>query len=155
MDRVACRRGARRRVQGGSVSPLVILIVVAILVWWQWDRISAFFRPGTSSGDGKVSVEVLDYRCEVQPSGQVRIDGYVRNTSAMPVGFKAVTAIYDSSDKRSDYLDATVLPSPLPAGQEGTFRVNGSPLPDGGSCKLDSIVDTATDRPVKATRKRR
>jgi hypothetical protein len=147
-------RGVSRRAQEGSVGPLVVLIIVAVLVWWQWDRISRFFGSRTSSGGGALSAEILDYRCEPKAEGGIRIDGRVRNTSEAPVAFRAVTAIYDSSDKRSDYREAEVRPSPLPPGQDGYFSTEGPPLPDRGSCKLGSIVDSSTDRPVRLTRGR-
>ena len=83
------------------------------------------------------------------------IDGRVRNASDKPIGFRVVTAIYDQSDKKSDYRDATVRPSPLQPGQDGYFQTDGPPLPDGGSCKLDSIVDSETGRAVRVTRTRR
>lgn len=154
MARSNSRRGTRRRPQGGSVHPLVILVVVAVLVWWQWDRISKIIGTKPSPREGPIAAEVMDYRCEPKPGGGIRIDGRVRNASDSPVAFRAVTAIYDSSDKRSDYREAEVRPSPLPPGQDGYFFTDGPPLPDGGSCKLASIVDSATDRPVRLTRGR-
>ena len=150
MPRHAAHRS--RRTQAGSAGPVVVLAIVVILVWWQWDRISALFGSGSSRG-GPVSVEVLNYRCQAQGSG-IRIDGRIRNASDATISFRAVTAIYDSADKRSDYREADVRPSPLPPGQDGTFQGDGPPLPDGGSCRLSSIVDSGTDRPVRITRGR-
>ena len=95
--------------QRGSASGVVILVVVAVFLWWQWDWISGFL------GGGGGALELVDYRCDPQ-SGGMRFDGSVRNASDKPVELKAVTAIYDSSGKKSDYRDATVRPTPLPAG---------------------------------------
>jgi hypothetical protein len=128
---------------------VVVLAIVVILIWWQWDRIAGLF--GLSSSSGPVA-EVLDYRCRPVSGGKVMIDGTVRNGSKTAIGFRAVTAIYDSSDRKSDYREATVRPSPLQPGQEGTFQTDGPPLPDGGYCKLDSIVDSDSGRPIHMTR---
>lgn len=155
MNGNAGRRAAPRSTQDGSVGPVVVLIVVAVLVWWQWDRISALFGSRSSVGGGTVAVEVLEYRCQPQSGAGVRIDGQVRNASDTPISFRAITAIYDSSDKISDYRETNVRPSPLPPGQDGYFQMEGPPLPDGGYCKLGSIVDAETDRPVRLTRGRR
>jgi len=135
--------------------PLVILIVVAALVWWQWDRITKAIGSGPSVRAGNtLTVQVLEYRCESQTGGGIRIDGYVRNTSDVAIGLRAVTAIYDASDRKSDYRESVVRPSPLQPGQEGTWRDEGPSLPDHGSCRLDSIVDPDTGRPVHLTRSR-
>jgi hypothetical protein len=129
------------RAQAGSASSLVLLVVVALLIWWQWDWISGAF------GGGGKSLEVVDYRCDPQ-SGGMRFDGSVRNNSDKPIELKAVTAVFDSSGKKSDYRDATVRPVPLQPGQVGTFRGDTPPLPDAGSCRLDGFRDLTTGKPV-------
>lgn len=83
------------------------------------------------------------------------IDGRVRNASDKPVALMAVTGIYDQSDRKFDSSEATVRPSPLAPGQVGSFQAGGPPLPDGGSCRLDKMVDSDTGRAVPMTRARR
>ena len=129
--------------QRGSANILAILVVLAALAWWQWDRIASVL------GSGGAVAQVIDYRCERQGAGGVSIDGTVRNASDAPIALRAITAIYDSSGKRSDYVEAPVRPMPVAAGQDGTFRASGPPLPDGGYCKLDSIVEADSRRPVR------
>ena len=131
--------------ENGSVGSIVFLIVVGVLIWWQWDRIAALFGAGVGGGG---SVEVVQYRCERQSDGRALIDGRIRNASDSPLSLRAVTAIYDSSGKKSDYLETPVRPSPTPAGEVGDFRTAGPALPDGGSCKLDRFVDSSTGKPV-------
>jgi hypothetical protein len=130
-----------RHSQAGSAGTLVFLVVVVALFWWQWDWISGMFG-------GHPVAELVDYRCEPQPGGRAIIDGRVRNTSEAPLELRAVTAILDSSGKRSDYSEATVRPVPLKPGQVGDFRGEAPPLPDGGSCKLDHFVDSTTGKAV-------
>jgi hypothetical protein len=125
-----------RHAQSGSAGTFVFLVVVAALVWWQWDWIAGMFG-------GTAVAELVDYRCE----GRV-VDGRVRNTSEAPLELRAVTAILDSSGKRSDYSEATVRPLPLKPGQVGDFRGETPPLPDGGSCRLDHFVDATTGKAV-------
>ena len=129
--------------QDGSSGGVVILVVLAVFLWWQWDWISGFL-----GGGGGGTLEVVDYRCDAQ-SGGMRFDGSVRNTSDKPVELKAVTALLDSSGKRSDYRDATVRPVPLQPGQVGSFRGETPPLPDGGACKLDGFTDLATGKAAR------
>ena len=128
--------------QEGSIGVVVVLAVVVAVVWWQWDTISGWFG-------GKPVADLLDYQCV--RDGRVAVDGRVRNISDAPVELRAVTAILDSSGQRSDYSEAVVRPVPLPPGQVGDFRSSGSALPDGGSCRLDSFVDSATGKPVAYT----
>ena len=132
-----------RHSQAGSAGTIVFLVVVAALVWWQWDWISGMFG-------GSAVAEVVDYRCE----GRV-VDGRVRNISEAPLELRAVTAILDSSGKRSDYSEATVRPVPLKPGQVGDFRGETPPLPDGGSCRLDHFVDSTTGKAVAYTGRKR
>jgi hypothetical protein len=136
---------ASRNAQRGSASGVVILVVVAVFLWWQWDWISGLV------GGGGGDLELVDYRCDPQ-SGGMRFDGSVRNTSEKPVELKAVTALYDASGKKSDYRDATVRPVPLQPGQVGTFRGETPPLPDAGACKLDGFTDLGTGRAVRFRR---
>src|SRR5205085_7794041 len=130
MARVEAMDLASKRAQGGSSGGVVVLIVLVALVWWQWDWIS-----GLVGGGGGGTLQLVDYRCDPQ-SGGMRFDGSVRNNSDKPLELRAVTALYDSSGKKSDYRDATVRPVPLPPGQVGTFRGDTPALPDGGACKL-------------------
>ena len=132
-----------RKAQAGSAGSVAILVVLAALAWWQWDWIAGFF------GGGGGSLQVTDYRCERQASGGIVIDGRVRNGSDAPIALRAVTAIYDSSGKKSDYVEAAIRPMPILPGQEGTFRADGPPLPDAGYCKLDAIVDADSRKPVR------
>lgn len=135
-----------KRAQTGSAGPVIVLLVLAALIWWQWDRISSFLGSAFSMGGG-TSVEVLDYQCG--SGGRAAFDGHVRNTSDSALELKAVTAILDSSRQKLDFREATVRPAPLPPGEVGNFSGDGPPLPDGGSCKLDGIVDAATGRTVR------
>ena len=130
-----------RQPQAGSASTVVFLLVVAALVWWQWDWISGIFG-------GTPVAELVDYRCDRQSDGRMRIDGRVRNTSESPIELRAVSAILDSTGKKSDYSEATVRPVPLKPGQVGDFRGEAPPLPDGGSCRLDGFVDSTTGKRV-------
>jgi hypothetical protein len=132
-----------KRVQGGSIAGFVVLAVLAFLIWWQWDWIAGLF----GSGGGGVA-ELVDYRCDRQPDGRMLFDGRVRNVSDSPIELRAVTAIYDSSGKKSDYREATVRPVPIPPGQVGDFRGDAPALPDGGACKLDGFLDSATGKRI-------
>jgi hypothetical protein len=131
-----------KRSQNGSAGTLVFVLVVAVLVYWQWDWISGMF------GGGGVLAELVDYRCERQSDGRMRFDGRVRNASESPLELRAVTVILDSAGKKSEYSEATVRPVPLKPGQVGDFRGEAPPLPDGGACKLDGFVDSATGKRV-------
>ena len=135
-----------KRSQNGSVGSVVFFVVVAGLLYWKWDWISGLF--GSKLSMGGAVAELIDYRCDRQSDGRMRIEGSIRNTSESPIGLRAVSAIYDSSGKKSDYSEASVRPSPLQPGQVGDFRGDAPPLPDGGSCRLDGFVDTATGKPV-------
>ena len=145
------RRSAPLRAQRGSARSIVVLAIVAAVVWWQWDAISDFLGSMLSMGDSQVA-EVLDYRCERQADGRAGIDGRIRNASNAPIAFRVVTAVYDSSGKKSEYSEADVRPSPLQPGQDGLFQTTGPALPDGGYCKLDKVLDANTGRPVKVRR---
>ena len=46
-----------RHSQAGSAGTIVFVVVVAVLVWWQWDWISGMFG-------GSPVAELVDYRCE-------------------------------------------------------------------------------------------
>jgi hypothetical protein len=132
-----------KRSQDGSAGGLVVVVVLAFLLWWQWDWISGLF-----GGAGGGPAQLLDYRCDRQSDGRMRFDGSVSNTSEKPLELKAVTALYDSSGKKSDYSEATVRPVPLQPGKTGTFRGDTPPLPDGGGCKLDGFTDLGTGKAV-------
>ena len=149
------RRSAGKRTQSGSAKSLIVLVVLAALIWWQWDRISDLLGSMLPNMGGGAVAEVLAYRCEPQSNGRLMIDGRIRNASDAPIGLRVVTALYDSSGKRSDYSEATLRPSPLKPGQEGSFQTDGPPLPEGGSCKLDSVLNSETGRPVRHTGARR
>ena len=136
-----------KRAQEGSVGSVVLLVVVAALLWWQWDWISGHLGFG---GGGGGTLELVDYRCD--KSGW---DGTVRNASEEPVYLRAVTAIYDSSGKRSDYREAGVRPAPIQPGQSGSFRGETGALPDAGYCKLDGFVNSDTGKPVRYSGGRR
>jgi len=136
-----------KHAQAGSAASVVLLVVVAVLLWWQWDWISGF----VGSGGGSAVVEVVDYRCERQSDGRAAIEGRIRNTSKAAAGFRVVTAIYDSSGKKSDYRESSVRL--LQPGQDGSFRGDGPALPDGGYCKLDAILDSETGKSVRRTGK--
>jgi hypothetical protein len=131
----------RKRSQAGSLGGIVVLAALAFMGWWQWDWIAGLF----GAAGGSVA-EVVDYRCDRQPDGRMAFDGRVRNTSDSPIELRAVTAIYDSSGKKSDYREATVRPVPIPAGKVGDFRGDAGVLPDGGACKLDGFLDSAGKR---------
>jgi len=132
-----------KRAQSGSAGGFVVLAALVFLVWWQWDWISGLF--GSIGGNG---LEVVDYRCDRQPDGRMSFEGRVRNVSASPIELRAVTAIYDSSGKKSDYREAAVRPVPVPPGQVGDFRGDAPALPDGGACRLDGFLDSATGKRV-------
>ena len=132
--------------QNGSAGVVVFVIVVAVLVWWQWDTIVGLFG-------GKAVAEVVDFQCV--KDGKVSVDGRVRNISESPLELRAVTAILDANGKRSDYREAVVRPVPLQPGAVGDFRTDGPPLPDGGSCRLDHFIDSTTGRQVASTGHRR
>lgn len=129
--------------QGGAAGGWVVLIVVVFLVWWQWEWISGLF-----GSVGASVVEVVDYRCDRQSDGRMSFEGRVRNVSDSPIELRAVTAIYDSSGKKSDYREATARPVPVPPGQVGDFRGDTPPLPDGGACRLDGFVDSASGKRI-------
>ena len=131
--------------QAGSAGPLIALIVVGVLVWWQWDWIAGLF--GSKLGFGGAVAEVMDYRCDKSGSG-VTFDGRVRNVSDGPIELRAVTAIFDSTGKRSDYLETVVRPVPIKPQGVGDFRGQGGTMPDGGSCRLDHFVDSTTGKRV-------
>jgi hypothetical protein len=136
-----------RHAQNGSIGTFVVVIVLLALAWWKWDWISSFL--GSTLSMGGTSVELVDSQCG--SGGRAVFDGHVRNTSDSPLELRATIAILDSSRQKMDFREATVRPAPLPPGQVGDFRGDGPPLPDGGSCKLDGFVDTATGRTVKHT----
>jgi hypothetical protein len=135
-----------KRSQTGSAGLWVLIVVVGVLLYWQWDWISD--QIGIGGGGG--SLELVDYRCD-----RGSFDGTVRNASESPVSIRAVTAIYDSSGKKSDYKDSPVRPSPVQPGQSGGFRGDTGALPDGGYCKLDGFVNSDTGKPVRYTGRRR
>lgn len=132
--------------QRGSVGVIAVLVVIAVVVWWQWETISGWFG-------GKPVAEVADYQCA--KDGRISVDGRVKNISEEPLELRAVTAILDSSGKKSDYREAVVRPVPLKPGQVGDFRTDGPALPDGGGCRLDSLIDSVSGKPVTFTGHRR
>ena len=130
--------------QAGAAGSVVVLLALAFLVWWQWDWIAGLL----GSGGGRAVAEVVDYRCD-SSGGRAVVDGRVRNASDAPVRLRAVTAIYDSSGKKSDYFEAAVQPSLLKPGDAGSFRAEGPALPDGGACRLDGFVDSEAGKRVR------
>ncbi len=134
--------------QAGSAGPVIALVVIGVLVWWQWDWIAGLF--GSKLGFGGAVAEVVDYRCDKSASG-ISIDGRVRNISDGPLELRAVTAIYDSLGKRSDYVESVVRPVPIKPQGVGDFRASGPVLPDGGACRLDHFVDSTTGKRVGHT----
>jgi len=137
-------KAATRKAQVGSAAAYVLLVIVALLVWWQWDWISGFVGSGGRGG----AITVVNYRCEKGSDNRGSIDGRVTNASDAPLSVKALTAIYDSAGKKSDYVESPVRPSPIPPGQDAGFGGTTGPLPDGGYCKLDGFVDSATGKAV-------
>jgi hypothetical protein len=133
-------RRATKRAQDGSAGSVVVILALAVLVWWQWDWISGF----VGSGGRAAPLDVVDYRCD-----RSSFDGTVRNASDAPVSVRAVTAVYDSSGKKSDYRESAVRPCPIQPGQSAGFRGETGVLPDAGYCKLDGFVDADTGKPVK------
>lgn len=140
-----------KKTQAGSAAGWVLLVVVATLLWWQWDWISGFLGSGGRDG----ALQVVNYRCEKGSDGRGSIDGRVTNSSDAPLSVRAVTAIYDSSGKKSDYVESPVRPSPIQPGQDAAFGGATAALPDGGYCKLDGFVDSATGKRVGYTGHRR
>jgi hypothetical protein len=134
------RHLAFRHVQDGSAATLLLLALVILFAWWQWDWISGFVGAGGSGG----ALELVDYRCD-----RGSFDGRVKNGSQEPISVRAVTVILDSSGQKSDYREAGARPSPIPPGQEATFRGETGPVPDGGSCRLDHFVDADSGRKVR------
>lgn len=136
-----------RNAQAGSAAGFVLLVVVALLLWWQWDWISGFVGSGGRGG----ALVVVSYRCDKGSDGRGSIDGRVTNNSDAPLSVRAMTAVYDSAGKRSDYVESPVRPSPIPPGQDAGFGGTTGALPDGGYCKLDGFVDSATGKHVGYT----
>jgi hypothetical protein len=130
--------------QAGSAGGWILLVIVAVMIWWQWDWISGFVGGGGRGG----ALQVVNYRCEKGSDGRGSIDGRVTNNSDAPLSVRAVTAIYDSSGKKSDYVESPVRPSPVPPGQDAGFGGTTAALPDGGYCKLDGFVDSASGKAV-------
>ncbi len=130
--------------QAGSAAGWVLLVIVAVLLWWQWDWISGFLGSGGRGG----ALQVVNYRCDKGPDGRAAIDGRVTNGSDAPLSVRALTAIFDSSGRKSDYVESPVRPSPIPPGQDAAFGGATGALPDGGYCKLDGFVDSATGKHV-------
>ena len=136
-----------RRSQTGSAGTVVVLAIIAILVWWQWDRIEGMF---TGSSDSVA--EVTGFSCAAQ-SGSTRFEGNVRNVGKAPMSFRAVVNVTDTSGRVFDSKEAGVRPSPVPPQSTGSFYGDGRPTPDGGSCRLANILDAETGYPVKYRRR--
>jgi hypothetical protein len=126
----------------------VVLVIIAGVVWWQWDRIAGFF--GSSGG---TVAEVTNFRCEAQSGGRVAISGSVRNVSPAPLGFTAVTVIQDTSGRVFESREANVRPNPVPPSQGGYFQTDGPPVPEGGACKFSGLLDADTGRQVEYRRR--
>ena len=133
-----------KNAQSGASAGWVLLVIVAVMLWWQWDWISGFLGTGGRGG----ALTVVSYRCEKGSDGRASIGGQVTNASDAALSLRAVTAIYDSSGKKSDYVESPVRPSPVQPGQDAAFGGSTPALPDGGYCKLDGFVDSATGKHV-------
>ena len=136
-----------RRSQSGSAGTVLVLAIIAILVWWQWDRIASVF-----TGSSDTVAEVTGFSCTSQ-SGGTRFEGNVRNVSSEPAGFRALVSINDTSGRRYEGREAAIRPSPVPPQTTGMFYGDGPAIPDGGSCTLANILDAGTGYPVKYRRR--
>jgi len=136
-----------RRSQSGSAGSVLVLAIIAILVWWQWDRIAGIF-----TGSSDTVAEVTGFSCSAQ-SGGTRFEGNVRNVSTEPRAFRAVVNVDDTSGRVFDSREADVRPSPVPPQSTGSFYGDGKPIPDGGSCRLGTVLDAGTGYPVKYRRR--
>ena len=136
-----------RRSQSGSAGPILVLAIIGILVWWQWDRIEGMF-----TGSSDTVAEVTGFSCAAQ-AGSTRFEGNVRNVSKEPRAFRAVVNVNDTSGRVFDSREAAVRPSPVPPQSTGSFYGDGKPTPDGGSCRLGNVLDAETGYPVKYRRR--
>jgi hypothetical protein len=136
-----------KRSQSGSAGTVLVLAIIAILAWWQWDRIVGVF-----TGSGDTVAEVTGFSCTSQTGG-TRFEGRVRNLSNAPVEFRALVNTQDTSGRRADSREATIRPAPVPPQSTGAFYGDGPPLPDGGSCKLANILNAETGYPVPYRRR--
>ena len=136
-----------KRAQAGSAGSVLVLAVVAILVWWQWDRIAGIF-----TGSSDTVAEVTGFSCSAQ-TGSTRFEGNVRNVSKEPRAFRAVVNVNDTSGRVFDSREAAVRPSPVPPQSTGSFYGDGKATPDGGSCRLGNVLDADTGYPVKYRRR--
>ena len=136
-----------KRSQSGSAGTILVLAIVVILAWWQWDRIAGMF-----GGGGDTVAEVTGFSCTAV-SGGSRYEGRVRNVSKAPMEFRALVNINDTSGRRFDSRETTIRPAPVPPENTGAFYGEGPPIPDGGSCKLANILNAETGYPVPYRRR--
>ena len=136
-----------KRSQSGSAGPILVLAIIGILVWWQWDRIESMF-----TGSSDMVAEVTGFSCAAQ-AGSTRFEGNVRNVSKEPRAFRAVVNVNDTSGRVFESREAAVRPSPVPPQSTGSFYGDGKPTPDGGSCRLGGVLDAETGYPVKYRRR--
>jgi hypothetical protein len=134
--------------QAGSAGGILVLAIIAILIWWQWDRIAAMFGVG---GGGTVA-EVSNFQCTSQ-AGSSTFEGTLRNISDAPIEVKIVAAVNDTSGRILEAVEAGIRPTPLPPQQSGGFRASGPAIPDGGSCKFTGVIDAQSGYPVKWRRR--
>jgi len=138
-----------KRAQSGSAGAVLVLAIIVIGIWWQWDRIEALVGVGT----GGMIAEVSGFSCTAQSSGRSLMEGRVRNISKEPVAFRVLVNVVDTSGRRVDTQEVAVRPSPVPPEQGGEFRTDGPAIPDGGSCRLDNVLSAETGYPVKFRRR--
>ena len=136
-----------RRSQSGSAGSVLVLAIIAILVWWQWDRIEGMFTGGSDT-----VAEVTGFSCSAQ-SGGTRFEGNVRNVSKEAMAFRAVVNVNDTSGRVFDTKEAAVRPSPVPPQSTGSFYGEAKATPDGGSCRLGNVLNAETGYQVKYRRR--
>jgi hypothetical protein len=136
-----------KRTQSGSAGGVLVLAIIVILMWWQWDRIE-----GMVGGGGGAIAEVSGFTC-TSSGGRSLMEGRIRNVSKEPVSFRALVNVNDTTGRRIETQEIGVRPSPVPPDQGGEFRGEGPAMPDGGSCKLDNVLNAETGYPVKFRRR--
>jgi hypothetical protein len=132
--------------QTGSIGSVVMLAVIAGLIWWQWDWIAGMF------GGGSSVAEASGFNCSAS-NGRTNFDGNVRNIGKEPMEFVALVNINDTTGRRIETKEVPVRPAPVPPQQGGSFRGDGPAIPDGGSCRLDNILNPANGMPVPFRRR--
>lgn len=132
--------------QDGSVGTVVVVAILALLAYWQRDRIEMLV-----SGIGappEAAVEVTDLRCVRADTGDSTISATVRNISTEPLSLE-VAAVTDIEDFKPLYHFGAVTPQPLPAGRAGRFDLRISVPPTWkGACKVSGFKNRTTGKPV-------